>query len=327
MKSAILIILLLPFLFSEAFPDDQLSIAVEFNSHAAAFYIAMEKGLFERENLKIASFESYLTGVALASSIKKGSIDGAYMCVHPAIAVYANGGVNLKIVSGTHLFGYGLAVNPKRIGSIKDLERKGIRIGCVAPGSGTDLVLRKTIDFYQLNEDSVLSSVIRTNPPNMILALRSGSIDAAFLPEHFLTMAEKEGFKVLLTARELWPGFQGSVIVIKDEVLKSKPEAVRKLVLASKKATDFLNANPYEASMVLSRYLSLETSKVGLSETIDPKAKLNVDPNDLLRSMSRMRYQVEIEEKSIQDIIDFMAEKGYIRERFPAQRILFKVHK
>lgn len=324
MRSLLLAIIICITISNYALPNDQLSLAIEFNSHAACFYVALEKSLFEKEGLKISSYEAYITGVALASSIKRGSIDGALMCIHPAISAYVNGGVKLKVVSGTHLYGYGLAVNPKRINSVKHLQRRGLKIGCVSPGSGTDLILRKTIDFYGLDEDSVLSSVIRTNPPNLILALRSGLLDAAFLPEHFLTLAERAGFRILLTAMDVWPNFQGSVIVVKEETIREKPEAVKKLLIASRKATDFINSNPYEASRILSRYLSLETVKAGLTEAIDPKAHIHVNPEDILRSMSRIRYQTAVDERSIQEIIDFMADKGYIKERFPLAKILLK---
>jgi len=322
MKWACLLLLPIVLLKGTAFAENELSLAVEFNSHAAAFYVALDKGFFDAEGLRIKSYEAFLTGPALASALKKENIEAAYMCVHPAIAVYANGGVKLKIVSGTHLYGYGLSVNPKKIKSLKDLERSGIKIGCVGEGSGTDLIMRKMIEKYGFNEDKVLSSVFRMSPPNMLCALRSGSIDAAFLPEHFLTLAEKEGFKVFLTARDVWPNFQGSVIVVKEEVMRNKEKEVKKLSFITKKATQWINTHREDAAKILSKYLSLESTRSGFTGKIDSKADISISDSQVLSSMSRLEYTTKIEKEMVQEIIDFMAKKGYLRERFQAEKIL-----
>ncbi|MCS7280352.1 MAG: ABC transporter substrate-binding protein [Desulfobacterota bacterium] len=307
---------------SLVFAEDEISVALEFNSHSAAFYVAQGKGIFEKENLKIKSHEAYMTGVALASSLKKGNIEAAFMCLVPAINAYSNGGIRLKIVLGSHLYGFGLVVNPKRVKSVNDLGIKALRIGCISEGSATDLILRRTIDGLGLKEEKVLSSVVRMNPQNMLIALRSGSIDAAFMPEHFVTLAERDGLKVLLTAKDIWPNFQGSVIVVKEEVLKNKREAVKKLVRATKKATHWINTQREDSSRILARYLSLEGSKVGFSERLDPKAELSIKEQEALISMSRLEFTNQLNRKVIQETIDYMAKKGYIRESFNAESII-----
>ncbi len=42
-----------------------------------------------------------MTGMALASAMARGDIEVAYICLVPAINVYANAEVPLKIVAGT----------------------------------------------------------------------------------------------------------------------------------------------------------------------------------------------------------------------------------
>lgn len=78
--------------------------AVEFMDHAACAYISQDKGWFEEEGLNLTSYESYVTGMALASALARGDIRVAYMCLIPAINVYANAKVPIKIVAGTHKY-------------------------------------------------------------------------------------------------------------------------------------------------------------------------------------------------------------------------------
>ncbi len=186
----------------EAFP---INIAVEFNDHAASAYVAKQKGWFEEEGLNPV-FYNYVTGMALAAALSKGDIQAAYMCLLPAINAYANAGVPIKVVTGTHKQGYGLVVNPEKGGSIKDLEGAAIRIGCVQVGGPVDAVLLKTIEKYGLDRNKVLSKVQRMNPPMQTMAIKMGKLDAAFIPEHWPAVAEDAGFKLLILARTYGQG-------------------------------------------------------------------------------------------------------------------------
>jgi NitT/TauT family transport system substrate-binding protein len=95
--------------------ESPVGMAVEFMAHAACAYIAQDRGWFEEEGLNFTAYESYATGMALSSAFARGDIQVAYLCLVPAINAYANAGVPLKIVTGTHKYGYGLVVDPKKL--------------------------------------------------------------------------------------------------------------------------------------------------------------------------------------------------------------------
>ncbi|MGB9498009.1 MAG: hypothetical protein ACKVE3_09155 [Dissulfuribacterales bacterium] len=94
--------------------------------------------------------------MALAAALTRGDIKVAYICLIPAIIAYANGKVPIKVVAGTHKYGYGLLVDPKKIKAIKDLEKSDIHIGCPREGSPPDVLLHKMIDKYHLDESKIL---------------------------------------------------------------------------------------------------------------------------------------------------------------------------
>jgi NitT/TauT family transport system substrate-binding protein len=299
-----------------------IGVAVEFMDHAACAYIGRDKGWFEEEGLELATYESYVTGMALASALARGDIQVAYVCLVPAINAYANGGVPIKIVAGTHKYGYGLVVNPDKIETVQDLEKPDIRIGCVREGGAVDVILRKTIDEYHLNEDSVLSNIQRMDPPSQVTAIEMGQLDAAFLPEQWATMAEELGFEMLLASQDVWPEMQGSVLVVKEELINSRPEIVEKLVEVSQRATDWSNLYPEEAAEVVAGQLQAAGGEVFPAEVAGVSARLEISPEVLLRSMGRLEYTTDIDPQAVQAVIDYIAGLGYISSSFNAGDIL-----
>jgi len=293
--------------------------AVEFMDHAACAYISQDKGWFEEAGLNLAAYESYVTGMALASALARDEIEVAYVCLVPAINVYANGGVPIKIVAGTHKYGYGLVVDPAKIITVKDLENPGIRLGCVREGGAVDVLMHRTIDIYNLDEARILNNTQRMNPPTLVLAVKTGQLDAAFLPEQWATMAEELGFTMLLTSQDVWPDMQGSVLVVKQDLIDNHPEVVRKLVNVSQRATDWLNEHPDEAAEVVAGQLQAAGGETEANEVI---TSLEITPEVLLRSMGRLEYTTDINPDIVQDTIDYIASLDYIKNSFNAADIL-----
>lgn len=283
--------------------------AVEFNAHAAGAYISQDKGWFEEEGLELTAYESYATGMALAAALARDDIQVAYICLVPAINVYANAGVPIKIVAGTHKYGYGLVVDPDKIETVNDLEKPGIRLGCIREGGAVDVLMHKMIDKYNLDEDKILNNVQRMNPQQITLAVKMGQLDAAFLPEHWATMAEEFGFNMLLASQGIWPDMPGSVLVVKQSLIDNHPEVVEKLVRVSQRATDWLNEHPDEAAEIMSRQLQVAN-------------ELEITPEVMLRSMGRLDYTTTIDPEEVQATIDYIAGLGYIKTSFNAENVL-----
>ena len=299
-----------------------IGMAVEFNSHPACAYIARDKGWFEEEGLELATYESYITGVALAAALARGDIEVAYLCLPPAILAYANARVPIKIVAGTHKYGFGLVVNPDRVKTVSDLEKPDVRLGCLREGAATDVFFHKTIEKFNLDESRILNKVQRMNPPQQVLAIKMGQLDAAFLPEQWATMAEDFGFKILLMSQDVWPEMQGSVLVVKEDLINDHPEVVRRLVRVTQKATDWANEHPDEAARVVARQLRVTGGEVFPLEVAETVTKLEITPEIISRSMGRLEYTTSIEPEVVQDTIDYLVELGYIKNSFNCEDIL-----
>ncbi len=296
--------------------------AVEFMDHAACAYIAQDMGWYEEGELELNAYESYVTGMALAAALGRGDIEVAYVCLVPAINAYANAGVPIKIVAGTHKYGYGLVVDPDKIKTVDDLAESGIRIGCVREGGAVDVFLNKTIDYYHLDEDKILNNIQRMNPPQQVLAIKTGQLDAAFLPEQWATMAEDLGFSMLLMSQDVWPEMQGSVLVVKQSLIDNHPEVVEKLVAVSQRATDWANKHPDEAAEIMARQLQVAGGGIFPAEVAEVAANLEITPEVVYQSMARLEYTLSIDPEIVQQTIDYLAQLGYIESSFPAEDIL-----
>jgi len=135
-------------------------------------------------------------------------------------------------------------------------------------------------------------------------------------------MAEACGFRMLLTARDLWPNMQGSVLVVKEGLIKRRPEAVQELVDVTRNATHWINSNPNEAAAILARQLSAAQRHIFPTKVAGSVRSLQITPRVLLKSMARLDYETNITDQGVQDIIDYVARLGYIASPFPAHDIL-----
>jgi len=297
--------------------------AVEFVDHAAGAHIARNQGWFEAEGLNIAAFDNYITGMSLATALGRGDINAAYICLIPAIAAYANAKVPIKVVAGTHKYGYGLLVDPDKVKMVKDLEKPDIRIGCPREGSPPDTILHKMIEKYQLDEDKILSRVRRMPPPKVLLALKMGQLDAGFLCEQFPSMGEELGFKELLTAQDLWPEMQGSVLIVSDDLIRDHPEIVRKLVKVTERGIQYIHEHPGEAAAIAASELTVAGKEILPLKIAKIAAGLEITPEVILKSLTtKMECTTAIDPAIVQGTIDYLAKLGYIKAGFDAGNIL-----
>ncbi len=294
-------------------------IAVEFMDHAASFFVAENKGWFEEYNLNISSFDTYSTGMALSAALSRGDVNAAYICLVPAVTAFANGNVPIKIVAGTHKYGYGIIVNSEHISTCKDMEKEDIEIGCPREGSPADLLLHKFIEEKNLNKEKVMKNIRRMSPNKVLLSLEHNKIQAGIMPEQYPSMGQKMGFKILTNAKELWPELQGSVLVVTEDLIKNDSGQVEKLVEITKKSTQFVKDNSEEASVIVSEMLQTGKESYLIEEN---NKSSRITPDIIKHSIEEeLEFTTEIDVDQIQVVINYMSELGYIK-KFDAKEII-----
>ena len=299
-----------------------IKMAVEFNNHAASAYVAQAKGWFEEEGIESVAYEDYVTGMALAAAMARGDIQVAFICLVPAITAYANAKVPVRIIAGTHKYGYGLVGDPRRIKAVAQLEDRNMRIGCVREGGAADVFLQRMIDKYRLERERVLPKIRRMTPPKQVLAVRLGQLDVAVLPEHHASMAEGFGFKMILTAKDIQPNMQGSVLAVKEELIRDRPEFASRLVKVCRRATRWINEHPDDSAELVARRLRITADKVFPLDKVLIHNQFTVTRQDVARSMKRLCYTAAIDPKVVQNTIDYLLALGYIKRQMRAEDIL-----
>ena len=246
--SALLTAALLLSMFYAVLPRPRgLSMAVEFNDHAAACWVASERGFFNEEGLDVECLKSFRTGLELAAAMARGEVDVAWVCLAPAVLMFSKG-VPIKVVAATHRYGYAIVARP----GLSEAPATGV---AACPGKGSPCYLLLMIF---MEERGVNYTVKYLRPDLALNALATGQVDVAALPEHYATLAvEREGCRLLAISEELWPGMVGSVLVVRGELIEERPGLVEGLVKATAKATALIKSNLTAAAEVVAEKLGI----------------------------------------------------------------------
>lgn len=299
-----------------------LSFAVEYTSHATSYYYAEAEGLFKDKGIDVNDVKVYVSGAAVATAFVKEHFDVAYMCLVPAIVTYANGGVPIKIIAGTHKDGYGIVANSAKIKTLQDLGKEGIRIGTGPKGTVMSFIQEVLIEKAHLDPVKTRKNFVTMNSSKQLMALKAGIVDAIVVPEHFVSLASKmEGMKVLVTSRDLWKDLQGSVIVVSEKMLKEYPKSVQKIKQVNNEAIDAINKDNEKASIIVAKNLNVYQDRIK-NETKTPQVDLTVTPEIAKESIEHLVLTSAISEKDVQEVIDKMVQYGFIQKSFPAKEIL-----
>jgi NitT/TauT family transport system substrate-binding protein len=151
----------------------------------------------------------------------------AFMVAPMAIALAAQG-VPIKIVYLGHRYGSAVVVRKDGpIHSVRDLAGKTIAI----PSRFSD---ERLIVFKALKQNGMTGAdvkLIEMSPPDVAGALAAKAVDAFSMGEPYPAQAELGGFgRVLFPAREYWPDYMSCVVVVRQDVIDARPDAVQVLV-------------------------------------------------------------------------------------------------
>ncbi len=152
----------------------------------------------------------------------------AGVLVAPMAMALRSQGVPIKIVYLGHR--YGSAVVVRRDGPVRAVpDLAGRTVAVPSRFSDERLILLKALKQHGLPPSSV--KLVEMSPPDVAGALAAGAIDGFSMGEPYPSQAELGGFgRVLFHAREYWPDYMSCVLVVRDDVIDRRPQAVQVLV-------------------------------------------------------------------------------------------------
>lgn len=148
--------------------------------------------------------------------------------VAPMAIALRSQGVPIKVVYLGHRYGSAMVVRKDGpIHSVRDL--KGRLVAVPSRFSDEKLIVVKALKENGLTADEV--KMVEMAPPDVAGALAAGAIDAFSMGEPYPSQAEMGGYgRILFSAREYWPDYMSCVLVVRQDVIDNRPEAVQTLV-------------------------------------------------------------------------------------------------
>lgn len=168
-------------------------------------------------------------------------------------------GARLKIVA-SFMPGLNYVLYSKKdIKALKDLY--GRTVAVTAPNSFPELLLRTSMQRQELDPSKV-QLVQAGGDPDRVKALLAGKVDAAVAAIEFLHQVERADRKLLVDFAEVLPEWTRNVVVTTDQVIKERPDHLRRFLLAKAKGIRYTLEHRDETIGIMARVSKQESSEV-----------------------------------------------------------------
>jgi NitT/TauT family transport system substrate-binding protein len=163
----------------------------------------------------------------IKEALISNKVQAAFIVAPLAIALKSQG-VPIKVVYLGHR--YGSAVVVRKDGPIKSVaDMRGHTFAIPSRFSDERLLLFRAMKVSGIKPGEV--KMVEMAPPDVSGALAAGAIDGFSMGEPFPSQAEIAGYgKVLFQAREYWPDYMSCILVVRQDLIDSRPEIVQTLV-------------------------------------------------------------------------------------------------
>jgi NitT/TauT family transport system substrate-binding protein len=226
----------------------------------APVYLGQEQGFFADQGIEL-DLSAGQGGAAIVPGVASGSIDIGFGN-NFSLVVAASSGLPLKVIASG-------------VDSTGDRERDQFTIVTDDPAITRPADLAgKRVATNTVNAigDSVVSASVRADGgdpstiqfvelpfPNMAAALQAGDVDAAWLVEPFVTLAEQQGVRVLTTPLNDFTDvrIEVSTYFTSTRFLQESPDLVERFTTAMDESLTYAQENPDAVREILPTYLDI----------------------------------------------------------------------
>jgi NitT/TauT family transport system substrate-binding protein len=224
-------------------------------SNGMPWAVALEKGFFKDEGVDITGIVSSLGGGPDLRVLLGGQLPYAEAGLS-AVANANQGGADLLVVStnaDTVADGAWVTTKDSPVNSVADL--KGRRLGFTNPGSTTQALAYWMVDNAGIDQKDV--EFIATGSLGAALtALENDGIDVSPMWQPVFTM-DNSRYKVVARGSDLFPPISNTIGVVSREVAEARPDVVRGIIAARRKAVEFMHENPHESAQLIAKHYNL----------------------------------------------------------------------
>lgn len=231
----------------------------------AFIYVAIEKGYFREQNIEVELVPGAGT-VDTMRQLAAGRRDVGWGDFNALVLTRENEGIPVKavyMISQNVLSTY-MALRESGITSYKDFEGKTI---ADTPGSvGTKLF---PLFAKRAGIDASKVTLVPAAPPTLPSLLASKRVDMVAQFTLGVPLFQKAaGGKPIVSFPfyKLFPGFVGTAVMVSDEFIQTKPDLLRRILIAVDKGVKYAIDNPGDAGRIINKLNPLVDYTVAAQE-------------------------------------------------------------
>lgn len=277
-------------------------------THGVAL-VGTGSGAFQKAlGLEATIEESVFTaGPAEIEALFANAVDIGYVGPGPALNGFLKSkGEALRIIAGASSGGAGLVVrNGANITKLADLAGK--RVSVPQTGGTQDISLRHALreaGLVSAEKQGGTVSVLQNAPADALTLFKAGRLDAAWVPEPWVTRLVAEGNgTLLLDERDRWPGrrFATTVVIARKQFLDQHPDLVKRFLAAHAQTVASIHKDPEAARRVIGERIKT-LSKKAIPEAI------------LKQALGRTDFTDDPLRESVLTFADWSRDLGYQRQ-------------
>jgi ABC-type nitrate/sulfonate/bicarbonate transport system substrate-binding protein len=269
-------------------PVDNITLAYVTHTGAILAHIALKKGYFVEERLKVIP-QPHSYGKAALNAVLEGKADFATVAETPIVFAITKGkkiSIIAEIQTSTKNEAF---VARKDLGITKPIDLRGKNIG-VTLGTTGDFFMDSLFLVHGITRQDV--KIIDMKPEEMLDALNEGRVEAVSTWNPVLKQLQKNlGDKgILFFDENIYTEF--FCVATGQEFAKKNPEVVKKFLRALIKAEKFMIQHPEEARQIEAEYT--QTDKAIIDEIWnDFEVRVTLDPLLLVTLEDETRWAIK----------------------------------
>ena len=268
------------------------------------------KGWFEERlgpNLEIQWF-TYNAGPSAMEAIFAGSLDLTYVGQGPALNAHLkSNGDEIRILAGAANAGAALVVKPD--GPIKTAaDFRGKKVATPQLGNTQDISCRAWLKAQGFNVTQIGGdvTVLPTNNPDQLALFQKGGVDAVWTVEPWVTRLERDAkAKIFLEDTNIITTWLACSV----KFLNAHRDLAKKIVLANKELTDWIQAHSDEAQKLLISELKEET-------------KADFPPDAVAQAWKRIRFTTEVSRDLLAKAVQDGKDSGFLKGSTDTSKLL-----
>jgi ABC-type nitrate/sulfonate/bicarbonate transport system substrate-binding protein len=271
----------------------------------APFHIALQKGFFEEEGLKIER-RIFTNGPNMMMSVTNGELDVAMAGSTPILQAAAQG-ADVKIIMSITKDNAPVVAR-KDIATFKDLDGKVVG----TPGLGT--IQNTMLSLAAEKEGIKFGRLVHGKITDLVVFFQKGEIDGFTGWEWIAADAVVNYDAHYVIKKPVLPNAESCEIAVSSKFIQENPEAVKKVVRAYYKAMKFIQDNPEETIQIMSKLTNKSEEVIKLSLETTTVTKPEID-------MPSMKFEVEdaintgkIRKEAVPDVDEFI--NKYVDQSF-----------